>query len=103
MVIAMQTSTVSLDAQSDRSATFTNSLNDPLADERVVSEQYLADLLGTHIQQVRVGRRKDAEGGTVGERVPVPIWISDRRVGYQVKAIKDWLAKRTGDPISPAA
>jgi len=70
---------------------------DPLADERVVSEQYLANLIGTHVQQVRIARRKDAERGITGERAPVPTWISPRRIGYRVKHIREWLDRRTAD------
>lgn len=97
-MMTMQTSTTAVSGQADHS----KALGDQLADERVISEQNLADLLGTHIQQIRVARRKDADAGTVGERTPIPIWISDRRVGYQVKHVKAWLARRTVDTDHPA-
>lgn len=91
----MQTSEIALNSQAD--AALATNVNDPLVDERVHSEQYLAELLGTHIQQVHCGRRKDAEAGTIGERTPTPTWISARRVGYRARHIREWLDRRTAD------
>lgn len=71
---------------------------DPLADERIVSETQLARLLGIHTQHARRQRRLDAEQGTPGRRLPPPVWISERRVGYRVRDIRAWLDARPSHP-----
>ena len=70
-------------------------LSRPLANDRVYSEQFLADLLGVHVQTLRVARRKDAAEGTIGRRVPAWTEVSDHRLGYLGWAIKAWQAGRT--------
>lgn len=71
---------------------------DPLVDERVISEAKLAELLGMHLQHARRQRRLDAEYGTPGHRLPQPIWISERRVGYRMRDIRTWLDTRPSSP-----
>ncbi len=91
----MITSKVSLNSRTENVSTSAGVLNQPLADDRFYSEQFLADLTDQHIQTLRVARRRDAEEGTPGKRTPAPTWISERAVRYQGRAIKAWQAKRT--------
>lgn len=70
----------------------------PLADERIVSEAQLANLLGIHTQHARRQHRLDAEQGTPGHRLPPPVWVSTRRVGYRVRDICAWLDARPSSP-----
>lgn len=78
-------------------------LNAPLADDRVYSEQFLADLLGIHIQTVRMSRRRDAAEGTIGMRVPPWTDVSEARIGYLGRSIKNWQAERTAGATPIAA
>ena len=71
---------------------------DPLVDERVISEAKLAELLGMHLQHARRQRRLDAEQGTPGRRLPPPVWISERRVGYRMRDVRTWLDARPSCP-----
>lgn len=71
---------------------------DPLADDRVISEAKLAELLGMHLQHARRQRRFDAEQGTPGRRLPQPVWISERRVGYRMRDVRAWLDARPSSP-----
>ncbi|MEZ5933897.1 MAG: hypothetical protein R3F54_18495 [Alphaproteobacteria bacterium] len=67
----------------------------------VYPESFSAKVLNISLPHHRLLRRRDEAEGTPGRRTPIPIRVTERRIGFQGKAILRFLSEREHSQPAP--